>query len=448
MQENGERYRERREERRKKQKQETKDRSKVKCVNEISNRLVQKNRRAALEEIFRTLLLTVDYAAAAAASAPEAQRGEGEGEQEEGRGQEGEKRERERGGQGHWQIVKAEGEEAYELCLLQQQDSLQQHRQQEGEGEEEEGTAESSLTGDPGDSLSATVPRRNLSLEFNQPEMREGTRASSPSPSASSDRGRDREADSEPSAHFYFRGERLAKAAAHSSSSQPPQSQSQRQSQPQPQLSVATSPPSVSSPISPTAAAAVSVSGESVHREKEGKTLPPSLLDTSRAMPEMLKPPSLCEAVTMVLEVSLPPPLCFLTSFSLLPYSPLLCCALLCCALICCVQATAPGLISLEEFVECFEVLLESGLAPPLNMFLGIPQNSQRIGAGTGTGTRVSSIEREVQQECRPVPQLCPGKRGMQLRERSRLEAQGRPRHEQLYHGESFPLPPLHSSPR
>jgi hypothetical protein len=84
--------------------------------------------------------------------------------------------------------------------------------------------------------------------------------------------------------------------------------------------------------------------------------------------------------------------------------------------------------------VECFEVLLESDLlVAPVNMVLGVPQRVATAGDG-----RISSIEREVQEECRPVPQLCPGKRGAQLRERSKLESNGRPRHEHLHNCESL----------
>jgi hypothetical protein len=270
MQENAELYLKRREERREQQAHEAAERSKVKCGNEKSKRYVLKNRRTALEEIFRTLLLTVDYASSQGPAEVQ-----GDDEERAGRGA---------GDPQHWQIMKSEGEEAYELCL---QDSLCQEaawRGQEGDPEETI-TVESSLT-DPGDSPTVS---RNLIRVFEQPEMREGTRESSPTSAASRpppslqqprpgdgvrQRDEEKQRHSEPSANFYFRGERLANAK-------------QRSPQPaQPQLTVETSP---------------SLHPASPAERKERK---PLLLDTSRAMPEMLKPSSICQAVTMVLEVS------------------------------------------------------------------------------------------------------------------------------------------------
>lgn len=86
-------------------------------------------------------------------------------------------------------------------------------------------------------------------------------------------------------------------------------------------------------------------------------------------------------------------------------------------------------MITFNEFVECFEVLLESGLAPPLNMILGVPQKSSEE-------PRLSSVEKELKEECRPVPQLYPGKKGTKLREKVKLETNGKTRHEHLYNCE------------
>lgn len=87
-------------------------------------------------------------------------------------------------------------------------------------------------------------------------------------------------------------------------------------------------------------------------------------------------------------------------------------------------------MITLNEFIECFEVLLESGLAPPLNMVLGLPQKTATV------ETRLSSEEKELMEECRPVPQLHPGKKGTKLREKVKQDMKGKTRNEHLYNCE------------
>ncbi|CAE7577872.1 unnamed protein product, partial [Symbiodinium microadriaticum] len=103
------------------------------------------------------------------------------------------------------------------------------------------------------------------------------------------------------------------------------------------------------------------------------------LLDTSEANAELLRPEVLRGVVAMVLETC------------------------------------RPSLISQDEFVECFEVLIESGLAPPLNMILNRPESARR------TKRQLSSEEREFVKECSGVPRLDQGKRAVRLRNKASL---------------------------
>jgi hypothetical protein len=105
---------------------------------------------------------------------------------------------------------------------------------------------------------------------------------------------------------------------------------------------------------------------------------PQRLLDCSRANASLLTPPALCEVVSVVL------------------------------------QACRPSVISEAEFIECFEVMVDAGLTPPVNMLLGGGDKNLRE-----ERRPLSSEEQEVRSQCRQTPELCGGKRAAKLRERA-----------------------------
>lgn len=251
MQENAEFYRERRQERIKQRDHDLALKRNMRCDNEKSNEYVQKNRRVAYEEIFHTLLMTVEYVKSHPQASSEQKDDEINVE--------------------NWQIMKSEGEEVYELCPpVNEETSLPEHV-----------TAESSLTEPESDAESMDITK-NLTLIFNQPEMMAGTQPETISraesekvqnPHGPSLQQEELKELKRESSFYYFRGEILAKAEekSHEMTFQSSHPQGQQNTQKE-------------------------------ATEVSKKVL---LLDTSRALPNMLKPPSLCQAVTMVLEVGL-----------------------------------------------------------------------------------------------------------------------------------------------
>ena len=105
------------------------------------------------------------------------------------------------------------------------------------------------------------------------------------------------------------------------------------------------------------------------------------LLDTVRADASLLRPRVLGGVVSMVLE------------------------------------SCRPSFISREEFIECFEVLIEAGLAPPLNVIFSRPNDARKD--RTIAKTRLTSEEREFVDECRAAPLLHQGKRAVKLRNKA-----------------------------
>jgi len=107
---------------------------------------------------------------------------------------------------------------------------------------------------------------------------------------------------------------------------------------------------------------------ESVEDEEET----PELLDTMLAVPDMLQPKALAEAVAMVM------------------------------------HASKPHLLSKKDFIECFEVLMSSGIAAPLNALLAAPTPSKPT---------LRSEDREA-QHCR-APRLHSGPKSKKLRDQA-----------------------------
>jgi hypothetical protein len=103
----------------------------------------------------------------------------------------------------------------------------------------------------------------------------------------------------------------------------------------------------------------------------EQKESPPDLLDTMLAVPDMLQPKALAEAVAMVM------------------------------------HASKPHLLSKIDFIECFEVLMSSGIAAPLNSLLAAP-----------TSKPVLKSDDIAAKECRP-PKLHAGPKSRKLREQA-----------------------------
>lgn len=347
MQENAKLYREKHENRIKQKEQEIIENGKKKFQNPKTNNYVLKNRRIALEEIFHILLLTVEYSNEMNKNSNEKQTNDSQ----------------------NWKILKSEGEEVYELYLHEKSDnqSIVYSNQSQQTNEE---------------TLNKEDPvSKNLLSMFSQSDIREGTKESSTSPSLKSASS----LSSDQSNHqseimsnlYYFRGERLAKAEKNHVNPNNLQNQENLKNNEINSNKLELELPQSQLQLQP------QVNSENIKQEK--------LLDTSRAIPNLLKPSSLCQAVTMVLE------------------------------------ATTPSLITLNEFIDCFEVLLESGLAPPLNMVLGVPQTQFY------NPSKLSSIEKEYLEECRQVPQLIQGKKGTKLREKSKNDNIGISRHEHLY---------------
>ena len=93
------------------------------------------------------------------------------------------------------------------------------------------------------------------------------------------------------------------------------------------------------------------------------------LLDTKFAIPEMLKPKALAEAAAMV------------------------------------IHASKPHFLSKNDFIECFEVLMSSGITAPVNALLSVPQAPK-------------PIAKKVEEEVLPYPQLHNGPKSKKLRDK------------------------------
>jgi hypothetical protein len=99
----------------------------------------------------------------------------------------------------------------------------------------------------------------------------------------------------------------------------------------------------------------------------------PALLDTMLAVPDMLQPKALAEAVAMVM------------------------------------HASKPHQLTQMDFIECFEVLMSSGITPPLNSLLATPPSKR--------GAVPRTADEEARQ-CRP-PRLHDGPMSKKLREKT-----------------------------